>query len=265
MSSISQSLFNILYNVCIIYVILVVLFYLISDFIIFIPPKPTAYQAFDATHVIEMENGEKMYTTHYPNPQAQHTVLFSHGNAEDLATLDPFLRYFHQQGYSVFAYDYSGYGLSEGKAKEKNTYQNIFSAYAYLIKDLKIAPENIIVYGRSLGGGPSVELASQKPVGGLILEGTFTSAYQVKTRYPIIPFDKYKNIQKISKVKAPILFIHGSKDSIIPIWHARALYDKATAPKTFYEVPEAGHNDLLLIAGPHYWHNIQKFVSGIKQ
>lgn len=263
MASISHPLFSAFYYLCIIYGVLVALFFLLSDFIIFIPPKPSQFAPNQHTQIIPMPGGEKIYATYYPNPNSQYTLLISHGNAEDLATLNPLLEYFNHKGYSVFAYDYSGYGLNHGKPSETKTYQNIHAAYQYLTETLKIPPESIIVYGRSLGGGPSLELASHQKIAGLILESTFVSAYRVKTHIPLILFDKYKNLDKIDKVKAPILIIHGTHDEIIPFWHGQALFQKAQAPKTFYKVAQAGHNDLLLIAGEAYWSQLKQFINGI--
>ena len=274
MTNLFQHLLSILQTSFYVYLVLIVLFYLLSDFIIFLPPKPTVFTSNSHTHIIEPETLElgknqqalkipSIYGLHYPNPASKYTILFSHGNAEDLGTLQPLLRYFNQKGYSIFAYDYSGYGLNKGKPNEKNTYANIISAYQYLTQTLKVDPKHIILYGRSLGGGPSIELASQYPVGGLIVESTFVSAYRVKTHFPIIPFDKYKNIRKINKVQAPVMVIHGQEDTLIPIWHGQALYDKAKQPKTYYPVPNAEHNNLIMVAGEEYWIQLHNFIDGI--
>tara|TARA_R110002110_G_scaffold124505_2_gene301860 strand:+ start:10771 stop:11595 length:825 start_codon:yes stop_codon:yes gene_type:complete len=274
MTNILQNLLSILQTSCYVYLSLIILFYFLSNFFIFFPPKPTTFISDLDTHVIDAhklnvgENQQALkippiHSLYYPNPASKYTILFSHGNAEDLGSLQPLLRYFNQKGYSIFAYDYSGYGLNNGKPNEKNTYANITAAYQYLTQTLKVNPKHIILYGRSLGGGPSVELASQYPVGGLILESTFVTAYRIKTRYPIIPFDKYKNIRKISKVQAPIMVIHGEKDSLIPIWHGQALYNKAKQPKTFYAVPNAEHNNLIMVAGEEYWAQLSRFIENI--
>lgn len=274
MTNFYQHLLSIAQTALLIYIALIFLFYFLSDFIIFLPPTPSAYSPDLDTHIIEpnklnMSANQQalklapIHSLYYPNTHSKYTLLFSHGNAEDLGTLQPLLRYFNQKGYSIFAYDYSGYGLNKDKPTETNTYANIASAYQYLIQTLKIKPEHIILYGRSLGGGPSLELASKQPIGGLIIENTFVSAYRVKTHFPIIPFDKYKNITKINKVQAPIMVIHGQKDTIIPAWHGKALYDKAHQPKTYYSVANADHNNLIMIAGDAYWAQLKSFIDNL--
>jgi len=114
--------------------------------------------------------------------------------------LRPILERLHKAGFAVFAYDYQGYGTSQGKPSEQNAYRDIDAAYQYLTAQLKLPSERIIVYGRSTGGGPSVDLASCQRVAGLILESTFTSTFRVITRVPLYPFDKFANLSKISSV-----------------------------------------------------------------
>jgi pimeloyl-ACP methyl ester carboxylesterase len=138
-------------------------------------------------------DGVALLAVHLPNPQAVYTVLFSHGNAEDIRDVAPLLNEIHESGFGVFAYDYRGYGTGDGVPTEENAYKDIDAAYAYLTGTLGVAPARIIAYGRSLGGGPAVDLASRKPLTGLILESTFVTAFRVRTHIPILPFDKFRN------------------------------------------------------------------------
>jgi len=96
--------------------------------------------------------------------------------------------------FSVFAYEYRGYGLSSGTPSELNTYQDVTVAYNYLIEKAGVLPSSIIAHGRSLGGAVAVDLASRKQVGGLIMESSFVTAYRVMTSIPLFPFDQYRNI-----------------------------------------------------------------------
>jgi abhydrolase domain-containing protein 17 len=82
----------------------------------------------------------------------------------------------------------------------------------------------------------------------------------VVTRIPIIPFDKFDNLKKITQLHCPLLIIHGTSDTIIPFWHGEKLYKAATVPKQFYVVKDAGHNDLVMIAGEEYWQTIANFI-----
>ena len=242
------------------YIILLIAAYFFSDYVIFFPPR-IRYQ--DTANFLKLTtaDGETIFAIYLPNKKAKYTILVSHGNAEDLGTMLPFLLAMHDHGFSVFSYDYHGYGLSSGKPTEQNTYLDINEAYDYLTKNLHIAPENIVSYGHSLGGAVALDLAVREPVGKVILQGAFVTAFRVMTRIPIIPFDKYNNLKKITQLKCPLLIIHGTVDGIIPFWHGQKLYAKAKEPKQFYQAENAGHNDVVMIAEDNYWKAI-KDISG---
>jgi len=168
-----------------------------GDRIIFQPPRST-YQ--DTSEIIKLTSGGlSISAIHLQNPNAANTILFSHGNAEDLGTLRPTLEELRKLGFSVFAYDYRGYGTSSGSSSEETTYQDVDAAYDYLTRVEKIPPGRIIALGRSLGGAIAIDLAARKPLGGLIVESSFVSAYRVLTRFPIYPFDQFKSLSKIDR------------------------------------------------------------------
>ncbi len=253
------TLLSILQYAVVAYLLLAAGFYFLSDSIIF-QPHAASYQ--DGPNIIKLTlpNGKKISGVYLPNPAASFTILFSHGNAEDVGTLLPLLTLFQQHGYAIFAYDYEGYGTSTGMPSEKNTYQDITAAYNYLTKTLKIAPEHIILYGRSLGTGPSTYLATQVPVKALILESPFISAFRVQTRVPLFPFDKYPNLSNISILKIPLLVIQGSRDSVIPPWHGKKIYAKAKGFKQAFWVSGADHNNILDVAKEKYWQALENFT-----
>lgn len=198
---------------------------------------------------------------HLPNPSAEYTLLYSHGNGEDLGTIRPKLRHLRKAGFAVFAYDYRGYGLSEGVPSAEGTYLDIAAAYGYLRDELAVEPERIILHGRSVGGGPAVDLAARVPVAGLILESSFTTAFRVVTRLPLLPGDRFRNIDKIGDVECPVLVIHGRNDRIVPFSNGPALYRAAPEPKRKYWVEGAGHNGLWLDAGPEYDEVLREFAA----
>lgn len=242
----------------IVYAMTALFAYFFADSQIFFPPK-SSYQ--DSREIIKIpsKNGLLISAIYLPNPKAKYTVLVSHGNAEDLGSMLPFLNSFRSQGYAVFAYDYQGYGTSQGKPSEKNTYADEMAAYTYLTQELKISPHNIIAYGHSLGTALALDLASQKHIAGLILESPFTSIFRVAFPVRILFFDKYNNMAKIKKISCPILIIHGTKDEVIPFAHGEKLYKEALPPKMFYSVAGGGHNNLQQTAGPEFWNIIKKF------
>src|SRR5262245_42494232 len=208
---------------------------------IFVPP-PATYR--DTAEIIKLRtvDGVTISAAHLPNPSATMTLLVSHGNAEDLGAMRPWLAMVHAVGFSVFAYDYRGYGTSEGRPSEPGTYADVDAAYAYLTEVLAVPPGRIIAYGRSVGSGPAVDLAARRPVGGLVVESGFTTAFRVLTRVPLVPFDKFRNLDKIGRVRCPVLVMHGRADDIVPFAHGEALWRAAPEPQRRLWVEGAGHN-----------------------
>lgn len=234
--------------------------YFFSDRQIFLPPS-ASYS--DRPDIIKLasEPDLTISATYLPNPQADYTLLYSHGNAEDLGQIQPVLVYLRSLGFSVFAYDYRGYGTSQGYPSERGTYADITAAYRYLTEELKIPPHRIIAHGRSVGSGSAVELATQYPLGGLILENPLTSAFRVVTRVPLLPFDKFDNLNKIQQVRSPVLILHGTEDSTIPFSHGQQLYAAANEPKIFIPIIGGEHNDLM---GAEYDRALQNFARSIE-
>lgn len=238
--------------------------FLFSDRLIFLPP-PATYQ--DGPDILKLTtaDGAQISALYLPNPQARYTFLYSHGNAEDLGRARPGLEALRDLGFAIFAYDYRGYGTSQGTPSEPAIYQDIDAAYRYLTNTLKLPVDRVIVYGRSVGGGPSIDLASRVPVAGLIVESTFTTAFRVVTKISLYPFDRFANIVKIARVRCPVLIIHGTADRVVPFHHGKALYQRANQPKRLVEVPGADHNDLRLVAGTVYTQALQEFARSLPQ
>ena len=246
-----------------IYLFFAAFVYFRADSMIFLS-QPSSYQ--DDPTILKLRSGKdtNISATYLLNTQAKYTILYSHGNSEDLGDIKQILEKLHAWGFSVFAFDYRGYGTSQGKPTESHAYEDINSAYNYLTQNLKIPPERIIVLGRSVGGGSAVNLAMQKPVAGLIIESSFISAFQVIVPFRILPFDKFPNLDKIKKVKCPILVIHGKADNIIPFAHGEKLFKAAISPKLSLWVEEANHNDLFSIAEEKYRQTLQDFTNLVK-
>jgi abhydrolase domain-containing protein 17 len=222
-----------------------------SDSLIF-TPEPASYQDTNDILKLSVASNENISARYLPNSQSTYTVLYIHGNAEDLGDIRPVLERLHRQGFSVFAYDYRGYGTSNGTPGEANAYQDADVAYTYLTQQLKIPADRIIIYGRSIGGGSATEIATRYPVAGLILESTFTSAFRVILPFPILPFDKFTNLDKLKQIHCPVLIMHGQADETIPIQHGRSLYEAAIEPKMSLWIAAAGHNNFADIAGDRY-------------
>jgi fermentation-respiration switch protein FrsA (DUF1100 family) len=250
-------------SVLFIYICLMLFAYFFADGMIFLPPPPS-YVDGPGILKLETEDGETISAYYRANPSAKYTVLYSHGNAEDIGPASEFMDMFHSHGFSVMTYDYRGYGTSEGSPSEKKTYRDVEAAYNCLVDDLSVPPENIIIHGKSVGSGPAVHLAANREAGGLIVESGFVTAFRVRTHVPIVPFDDFANIGKIDHVRCPILFIHGKQDHTVPFWHGEKLFEKATAPKMNLWVESGGHNNVLGTAGEDYWKAVAEFVELIE-
>ncbi len=181
------------------------------------------------------------------------TLLFSHGNAEDLGHSYSQLQNWHRRlGVDLVAYDYRGYGLSSGKCTEKHSFQDAEAVLSHMQTVWNIPRREIVLVGRSLGSGPTTELASKhRGLGGLVLISPLATAATVAgsfARYSLYPFDIMANVRKIHKViDYPILIFHGDKDEVVPFAHGQELYEIARkANQATYNcwLPGCGHNDI---------------------
>ncbi len=227
---------------------------------VFPAPQPT-YTADDISLTLDLPGGHSTPALWLPAQDAKWTLLFLHGNAEDLGSVRPVIDDHHARGYSVFAVEYPGYGLSTGNASEAGNYAACTAACNYLTTNLNISPNQIILYGRSLGSGPAVELATREPVAGMILDGAFTSIFRVVTRWKILPWDIFDNLAKAPRVKCPTLSIHGGQDRTVPFSHARKLHASLPEPKERFWVNDAGHVNLIEFTGESYWDALSKFTN----
>ena len=240
-----------------IYVVVLVFAWLFSDRLIF-QPQPSSYREGGDISRISLPNGDKIGILALTNPAAVYTVLYCHGNAEDLGDIQPIMQNYRDHGFSVYALDYRGYGISDGKAGCDAACEDGETALAHLVA--RGVPLNrIIIHGRSIGTGIALHLAARHRIAGLILESPLLTAFRVRTVIPIAPFDKLRNNRRIREISCPLLVIHGMNDSIIPPWHGKKLYDLATVPKRCWWVPGANHNDLLLTDEPGYWAHVTDF------
>ena len=234
-----------------------------SDRLIF-NPQPSTYRHLPAEVKISSGDGENILAVYLDHPDAEYTILFSHGNREDLSNVVHFMDQFYDLGYSVLMYDYRGYGRSEGEPSTRNAKQDVEATYRWLVEEKGIAPESIIAHGRSLGGAPSVWLAARHKVGGLVIESTFVSAFRVKTRWPILPWDKFNSLRNIRNVDCPVLVMHGTDDRVIPFWHGKKLYDAAREPKMHLWIEAGKHNDYAYAAEDDYLNSFQSLIGLIE-
>jgi abhydrolase domain-containing protein 17 len=237
--------------------------YFWSDKIAFQPP-PATYGDTPEVLKLSSNDGSTISAFYLANPDVPCTILYSHGNAEDLGDVRPVLEGLRRAGFAVLAYDYPGYGTSTGVPGERSAYQAADAAYDFLTGQLHVPAPRVIAYGRSLGGAVAIDLAARRPVGGLVVESSFLTGLRVLTRVPIYPFDKFRSGDKIKLVHCPVFVIHGRRDGVIPFWHGEALFRAAHEPKMSLWVDGAGHNDLPEVAGTRLTDGLQRFCESVR-
>lgn len=204
-------------------------------------------------------SGNEIAVLHLPNPAAAFTIWFFHGNAEALGDLEPTMALLRDAGFAVYAFDYPGYGISTGKPTESSLYESARAARRYLREELKVPAGRTIIYGRSLGSGPAVQMATEEACAGLIIQSGFTSVFRVLTRVPIFPGDLFENEKKLSRITSPVLVLHGERDEVIPFSHGQALFAAAAGPKRSLFISRAHHNDFVDASGRDYVEALREF------
>ncbi|HEY5653752.1 MAG TPA: alpha/beta hydrolase [Pontiella sp.] len=247
-----------------IYLLVNLFTYLLSDWMIFVPQEPS-YTTLPDEVRIRTADDELITAVYLEAPNAEYTLLFSHGNAEDLGEVAPFFEQFQAIGYSVLIYDYRGYGTSEGKPSTRNAKKDVEAAYRWLVEEKKVAPKTIIAHGRSLGGGVATWLAARHPVGALIVESSFTSTTRVKTHWKLFFWDKFNSLRSFKKITCPVLVMHGENDETLPIWHGKKLYETAPEPKQYLWIENGRHNNYAYVAGDDYLKTFMSFMELVKE
>eukprot|EP01083_Nonionella_stella_P035456 96735_1 len=204
---------------------------------------------------------------------AEYTILYSHGNAEDLAgSKTTFLDLATYLECNFCAYDYSGYGLSEGQCSEKACFADIHRVFEFLTLEQKVPASKIIVFGRSLGSGPTIHLASQHTdLAGMVLQSPLKTA--IKTQMPdwigfvFKKIDIFTNEDKVPKIKHfPVLIIHGTTDNVVPYAHGKHLYSLLKKENhnpncvELYSVEGCGHNDIEYRKGREFKKKLKSFI-----
>ncbi|KAF0931098.1 hypothetical protein E2562_002460 [Oryza meyeriana var. granulata] len=253
----------------------------------FFPPEPATYElvaeeeggggggvrmtgvSADAgveVHALPTKGGTRVVAAFWRHPSARITLLYSHGNAADLGQmLGLFLELRAHLRVNIMSYDYSGYGASTGKPSEYNTYCDIEAVYDCLTKVYGIEPEDLILYGQSVGSGPTLHLASRlEKLRGVVLHSAILSG--IRVLYPVkvtLWFDIFKNIDKIKQVDCPVLVIHGTADDIVDFSHGKRLWELAKEKYEPLWVKGGGHCNLETY--PEYIRHLRKFINAMEK
>jgi hypothetical protein len=212
----------------------------------------------------------KLFGWYIPAENAKYTVLFCHGNGGNIAHRLDTINFLNELGLNCFIFDYRGYGKSRGKPTEQGTYFDAEAAYIWLTENKKIPPQQIIIFGRSLGGSIGAYLAGKVPCKGIVLESTFTSYVDMGRKfYPYMPVKlfasfSYRTIDYIKQINVPMLIIHSRNDELVPFEFGLRLYDAANEPKEFIEI-DGSHNDGFLFSGELYKQAWQTWLKKLPQ
>ena len=202
---------------------------------------------------IDVTTKERIHGWYFPadNPDSDKkrpVALFCHGNTGNISHRLETVELVLHLGADILLFDYRGYGKSDGSPSEDNVYTDAEACYNWLVEQKGVRPENIILFGRSLGGAVVIELARRVKCGGLVVESSFTSAEEMgKKIFPLIPIKyllryRFDSIGKIGSVTCPVLVTHSPDDEIIPFEMGRQLFTAANEPKRFVTL-RGGHNE----------------------
>jgi fermentation-respiration switch protein FrsA (DUF1100 family) len=247
----------------------------VENFFIFYPSKP-----FDLTPetlrleykdiYFTAEDGTQLNGWFFPLGKDDLVVLHFHGNAGNISHRLDLISQFLQRKLQVFIIDYRGFGRSGGSPSEGGLYKDGLAAYDYLVQQEGILPSQIVVHGHSIGAAVAIEVALNRRVKSVILESAFTSTRDMAKTMPLfLPLSlflptNYNNLEKISRLRVPMLIVHGDKDEIVPFSMGERLFKAAKEPKFFYRVKGAEHNDAFVVGGDEYFRVLADFAAKMR-
>ncbi|MCZ0931562.1 MAG: alpha/beta hydrolase [Oligoflexia bacterium] len=235
------------------YTILLTALYILQRKLIYYPLKtrPLLGHLKEVYTEIQTQTEDGLKLTHWYARQGPPYIVVFHGNAGNIESRGYVFQFLVDQGYSVLLASYRGYGANPGKPTEKHLIDDSALVLKWLLKEEGISSKELILFGESLGAGVAIALAVQHPVKALIFNGAPSSIADVgQAVYPFIPVrwllkDSWDSEARIKKVKAPTLFIHAKKDSIVPFRLGKKLFASANEPKNPIWLDDSDHNSNL--------------------
>lgn len=215
-------------------------------------------------------DGTKLHGWYVPHPEPRHVILYAHGNGEHVGNqVNVVLRLQATLSASVFVYDYRGYGQSKGRPTESGLIADGLAAQQWLAERTGMLPEDLVLMGRSLGGGVSIAVAAERGARAVIVEATFSRMVDAaRYNYPWLPVrmfmrDRYDSISRLARFNGPFFQSHGSLDEVVPIQLARRLFDSAPSRhKQFYEIVGGRHNEP---QPPGYYTALDEFLKRVTE
>jgi len=210
----------------------------------------------------------QLHGWYIPDQQSEQVLLFFHGNAGNISHRRDSIELFHRLGLNVFIIDYRGYGNSTGKPDEQGLYQDAEAAWRYLTEEKGFSNDQILIFGRSLGGAVAARLAAGVQARGLILESTLSSSRDfARTAFPVlsrlvITRYNFNTAEHIQHVNYPVLVLHSPDDEIMPFHLGEKVFQSAHDPKHFVRM-QGGHNNGFLKSQPEYGQEIDSWLKMI--
>jgi len=218
-------------------------------------------------------NGANLHGWFLQAAKARGVVLVSHGNGGNLSNRMPLIAMFLRHGWSVFIYDYQGYGRSTGAPSIQNMRDDSLAALDWLQSNKHYQDQDIVLFGESLGTGIACQLSEKRHVAGIILQSPYTSLRDLAKLklfwlrfYPNALFsnqDQLSNSDVLSKPHAPVLLVHGERDKVIPITYSNQLCALALPRTSLTRLPEAGHNDIYDVNFDQYTASVSRFLNAL--
>jgi fermentation-respiration switch protein FrsA (DUF1100 family) len=221
--------------------------------------------AFQDLH-LQTADGQTIHAWWLPHDRPRAAIVYFHGNGGNLSLWLDAYGALHEQGWSVLAFDYRGYGASTGTPSERGLYRDTDAVLTHFNASLRTPGVPVIYWGRSLGGTPAAYAAAKHAPAGVILEGAFPSMVSLFGRNPLMlalsVFSAYSfpTARYLREYTGRVLVVHGEADSVIPFRQGQKLFDAIQSPKQFHRIPGGDHNDFHPTGVAEYWAPIKRFV-----
>lgn len=259
-----------------VYLVLALMFYLFQGRMVFLSDFPNRALGASPSDIglnyedvsLTTSDNERLHGWYIPAVDSKGTLLFFHGNAGNISHRLESVKIFHELGLDTMIIDYRGYGQSTGKTTEQGTYLDAQAAWDYLINSRGIPADQIIVFGRSLGGAVGAWLGVQNTPAAVIIESSFSSGADMARRlYPFLPVRlitrlRYPVAEYASRLNCPVLVVHSRHDEIVPFIMGQAIYAAVKQQKKFLEL-RGNHNNGFLISQEDYIAGLKDFTQAI--
>jgi fermentation-respiration switch protein FrsA (DUF1100 family) len=206
-----------------------------------------------------------------PSRPSEQWMLICHGNFGNIGfgARPQFYASMRDVGLNLLAFDYRGYGDSTGAPDEQGLYDDALASYSYLTERRGVAPDEVVIFGHSLGTGVAIELAARVPAAALIVDAAYTSIVdRAAELYPLFPVryvatQRFASLERVGSIATPKLFLHSPEDTVIPFGHGRRLFEAAPEPKRFVSV-RGGHDNAFRVDKDVYFGAIADMVRSVR-